>query len=316
MLSSYLPSITLLITAWKEPISVARNIQTVFDNKLNLEIVLIAPDLETRNAARDIFQVNGFTSFKILTDPQTGKPNAINLALKEINSDWIICTDGDIVLYPDSIPTLINEIYNLGLQKENPYQECDQQKRGTGAISARPISIDSKDNFWGYIGNLLADSADVKRSQSQNYFVSGYLCAYKQNQIQSLPKETLVDDAQFSIQILQQNLDIKYVLDSKVGVKYPTNLKDWLIQKRRSAGGYRELKYQIKSLNLQSTQRSLANEMEFILYPIQYAKSFKQLVYSLGLYPLRLLLWVLVFKDGIIKPKEAWERVESTKILQ
>jgi cellulose synthase/poly-beta-1,6-N-acetylglucosamine synthase-like glycosyltransferase len=302
MSSQNLPTISLLITAWKEPISVARNIQTVLNNKLDTEIVLVAPDIETQKAARDVFVANNFTNFQIITDPQTGKPNAINLAVKKIKSDWIICTDGDIVLYPDSIPTLIYQIQNL----EPNY----------GAISARPVSIDLKDNFWGYIGHLLADSAHVKRSQASNYFVSGYLCAYNKSKIKPLPADTLVDDAQFSIQILEQNLDIKYVQESKVGVKYPTNLNDWLIQKRRSAGGYHELKDKIKKLNLQSTQRSLVNELKFIFYPLQYAQTFKELIYSLCLYPLRLLLWILIFKDGVLKPKKVWERVESTKIKE
>jgi cellulose synthase/poly-beta-1,6-N-acetylglucosamine synthase-like glycosyltransferase len=295
-------SITLLITAWNEPISVSRSLQTVIKNKLDIEIVVIAPDNETQNAARGVFESNNYTNFKILTDPQSGKPNAINLSLEQISSDWIICTDGDIVIYPDSIPTLVHEIQKI----EEIY----------GAISARPISIDSKDNFWGYIGHLLADSAHVKRSKSSNYFVSGYLCAYDKSKIKPLHANTLVDDAQFSIQILEQKLDIKYIPESIVGVKYPTNLADWLIQKRRSAGGYRELGNVIKELNLQSTQRSFWNELSFILYPIQYASNFKELVYSLGLYPLRLLLWILIFKDSIIKPSKPWERVESTKIVE
>jgi poly-beta-1,6-N-acetyl-D-glucosamine synthase len=302
MSTPILPSITLLITAWKEPISVARNVQTILDNKLDIEIIVVAPDLETQNTASKVFEANSFTNFQIINDPQTGKPNAINLALAQINSDWIICTDGDIVLYPESIPTLINQI--------------NRQNSNFAAISARPISIDSKDNFWGYIGHLLADSAHVKRSQSSNYFVSGYLCAYSKSKIKPLPANTLVDDAQFSIQILSQKLDIKYAPESLVGVKYPTNLKDWLIQKRRSAGGYRELNEQIKNLNLRSTQRSFVNELSFIFYPIQYSTNIKEFCFSLGLYPLRLFLWILIFKDGIIKPSKPWERVESTKILE
>lgn len=302
MSSPNLPTISLLITAWKEPISVARSIQVVLDNKLDIQIILVAPDVETQNAVRQIFQTNFFTNFQIISDPQTGKPNAINLALQQIHTDWIICTDGDIVLYPESIPTLINQIQSLD--------------SSFGAISARPISIDSKDNFWGYVGHLLADSAHVKRTQTSNYFVSGYLCAYQKSKIKPLPPATLVDDAQFSLQILEQNLDIEYTPSSKVGIKYPNNLRDWLIQKRRSAGGYRELKTQIESLNLQSTQRSFWNELEFIFFPLQYATNIQELVYSLGLYPLRLLLWILVFKDSIFKPRNAWERVVSTKIVE
>lgn len=302
MSHSNTPSILLLITAWNEPISVARNIQTVLDNKLDLEIVIVSPDIDTQNAALQVFNNNNFTKFQILTDPQTGKPNAINLALEKIKSDWIICTDGDIVLYPDSITTLLNQIKCL----EASY----------AAISARPISIDSKNSFWGYIGHLLADSAHTKRSQSINYFVSGYLCAYQRSKIKPLPSDTLVDDAQFSLQILAQNFDIKYAPEAFVGIKYPTNVKDWLIQKRRSAGGYREIKNQIKALKLGSMQRNFWNELGFIFYPIQYAKNFQQLTYSLGLYPLRLLLWILIFKDGILKPMQPWQRVESTKILE
>lgn len=302
MSTQSLTSISLLITAWKEPVSVGRNLETVLKNKLDLEIVVVAPDSETRKAAQVIFETNNFTNFQIFTDPQSGKPNAINLALEKIKSDWLICTDGDIVLYPDSIHILVNQIKRI--------------KSNYGAISARPISIDSKDNFWGYIGNLLADSADVKRSQSDNYFVSGYLCAYNKSKIKPLPADTLVDDAQFSIQVLKQNLDIEYIPKSLVGVKYPTNLSDWLIQKRRSAGGYRELSGEIKNLSLQPTQRSFYNELEFIFYPFQYAKNFQQLVFSLGLYPLRLLLWILIFKDGVWKPAKPWQRVESTKIME
>jgi cellulose synthase/poly-beta-1,6-N-acetylglucosamine synthase-like glycosyltransferase len=295
-------SITLLITAWNEPISVARSVQTVIKNKLDIEIVVVAPDDKTQNAAKEVFDFNNYTKFKILTDPQSGKPNAINLSLEQISSDWIICTDGDIVLYPDSISTLIYEIQKIGANY--------------GAISARPISIDSRDNFWGYIGHLLADSAHVKRSQARNYFVSGYLCAYDKSKIKPLPASTLVDDAQFSIQILEQKLDIKYTPESTVGVKYPTNLTDWLTQKRRSAGGYRELRDQIKGLNLQSTQRTFWNELSFIFYPLQYTSNIRELFYSLGLYPLRLLLWILILKDSIIKPNKLWERVESTKIVK
>jgi cellulose synthase/poly-beta-1,6-N-acetylglucosamine synthase-like glycosyltransferase len=294
--------ITLLITAWKEPISVARSLQTVIDNKLDIEIVVVAPDDETQNAAKEVFRSNSYSNYQIISDPQTGKPNAINLALDKIKADWIICTDGDIVLYPDSAPTLLKQIQNI--------EEC------YGTISSRPMSIDSKDNFWGYIGHLLADSAHVKRSQSPNYFVSGYLCSYQQSKIKPLPAATLVDDAQFSIQILSQDLDIKYIPESIVGVKYPTNIHDWLIQKRRSAGGYRELQDQIKSLNLESTQRSFWNELKFIFYPLQYATNIRELIYSIGLYPLRLLLWILIFKDSFIKPNKPWERVESTKIVE
>ncbi len=302
-------SIAILITAYKEP-TVAKLLDSIFDPKNNnfnqcMTVYLSAPDYETKQVAQNsAIKWNQLSNFIILTDLGQGKPSALNLALSQINADWVICTDGDVFLDANSIDNLIKTIDSNEIS-------------GLGAISGRPVSNDSKSNFWGYIGHLLADAAHTKRNEvyklGESYFVSGYLVAYQKKLLKDLPFNTLIDDAQFSCQIIEQGYQIGYQPRATVKIKYPSNLTDWINQKRRSAGGYRELKKDFPKLFYAGKTRSLWSELSFFLFPFKYAKSPLELIYSLILFPLRLYLWILIWLDGVSKKDNLWTRIESTK---
>ena len=306
------PSIAILITAFKEP-SVEYLLDTIlnpdFNNwQSNWQLWVSAPDESTRQLSIDTankWQV----PISILADKGIGKPSALNLALETIDCDWLICTDGDVFLKPNSIRFLVQKITN-NLDFTNNYGAK------YGAVSGRPVSNDSKDNFFGYIGYLLADAAHYKRflnsEVGKSYFVSGYLVAYNKPKLQPLDPKTLVDDAQFSMQLINQGLSIGYEPKAQVMIKYPINYTDWIAQKRRSAGGYNELK-NIKHQNRKIEIRSFWSEVKFVFFPIKYASNPRELVFSLMLYPLRLWLWLVIFWDTKTNKTNLWVRVESTK---
>lgn len=303
------PKYAILITAYKE-VSVTLLMETICTPEYNnlpqdLEIYLSAPDSKTRNLAKRVaIKYKIESKFHLLKDPGKGKPTALNLAMQQIDAQWLICTDGDVYLEPNSIPYLLQNI-----EKKNDSK--------IGAISARPISVDSKNNFWGYIGNLLADAAhDRRHTNAQNnkpYFVSGYLVAYRKSLLKLLVPKTLVDDAQYSMQILDQGFDIRYESKSKVCIKYPQNLKDWIGQKRRSVGGYREIQNQYPELLSQIQNRNLKSELAYLFFPLHYANNFKHFFFSLGLYPLRIYLWTIIYFDSKSKKEGLWVRIDSTK---
>ncbi|MDD4354251.1 MAG: glycosyltransferase family 2 protein, partial [Candidatus Nanoarchaeia archaeon] len=128
-----------------------------------------------------------------------------------------------------------------------------------------------------------------------------------------LTPNLLSEDAYMSQFVWDKGFDTEYIPESKVYVKYPTNLKDWIKQKRRSAGGYPQLKKYFKKT---SNMRSFSSEaIKGPFYAITYAKNSKELFWSLILFPIRLYLWILTFYDKITKKnfKQIWQRIESTK---
>jgi poly-beta-1,6-N-acetyl-D-glucosamine synthase len=301
---------SLIITAWKEPLSVASNIGRILDEEYknllpSLEIILAAPDEETYVAARKEIEARGFTNFVYIKDPQKGKPTALNMAFNMARGGIIICTDGDVLLDVAALPALVA-----------PFNDPS-----VGIVTGRPASVDPKGTMFGYFGNLLADSAHSKRKKEFDsggfYFVSGYLYAMRNVDGFQIPTDSLVDDAWITLQYVKSGVKVGYAPDARVLIKYPKNMDEWVRQKKRSIGGYRQL----AAINLQlpvdkRKTRGILEELSFVLFPIQYATNVQEYFYSLCLYPARLWLWVVIWWERYVHKKsfeKTWTRIESTK---
>jgi cellulose synthase/poly-beta-1,6-N-acetylglucosamine synthase-like glycosyltransferase len=315
-----MPKVNLIITAWKEPLTTAKIIETVvcFLRQIELRIILVCPDSETGDSALSAAKNSEYKGLVVLKDSQKGKPTALNLAFEYIlennlDSDFIVCTDGDIVLEKDSVNNLVDNL---------------TPKKYIG-VTSRPRSVDSKDNFWGYVGNMLADAAHAKRKsdyESGKFIImSGYLLGFDSTFLEDvrIPENCLVDDAYISLRLQEifdkEKMDyqnpIGYCENSIVGIKYPTNYRDWISQKTRSVGGYRQLKNFFPRMSEQNKSR-IWEELRWMIYPLRYCQNESEFFYSLFFYPLRLDLWLRIIWNSFFGPKnidKAWTRIESTK---
>ncbi len=301
---------TLIITAWKEAETIKSTLEMilnpVFRNILpQTEIILACPDEETYLSALSVINHYSFNKFTYIKDPQKGKPVALNMALKVAKGKVIICTDGDVIIDKGAIPNLVK-----------PFNDPI-----VSLVTGRPISADAKNTMFGYFGNLLADVAHKKREIEFGaggfYFVSGYLYAMKRVDGLEIPWNSLVDDAWVTLQFVKNGSKIVYAPDAKVLVKYPKNMNEWLKQKKRSMGGYSQLAEINNELPAKyKKSRGITDELKFVLFPITYAKSLRELAYSLYLYPARLWLWIAIWWERYVYKKsfeETWGRIESTK---
>ncbi len=306
--------ITIIITAYHEEKNITNLLSSILlpsqENipKEDFEIMLVCPDRETLNATRKYLNEINFDMLKFthLKDMGTGKPDALNLAFDKALGEIVILTDGDVVqIGKGSLPLMISSL------RTNP---------NVVAVTARVKSVDRKNNFWGYIGHLLADAAHTKRQAEMNldnntfYVLSGYLSALYKPQFR-LPSNILSDDAYISYKFKDTGKYLVYEPDASVYVKYPTNISDWYLQKVRSLGGYIQLKKISPDFASKNT-RTIGAEFEFLLFPIKYASNLQEIMWSLRLYPLRLYLWVKTYYTQLFSKKsfdQIWKRVESTK---
>lgn len=328
--------VSLIITAYNEPDTIKKTIETLANPsysgyKGDFELIIASPDIETKNSAESVIKEMNIKNFTHIQDPGKkfgkGKPTALNLCIEQAKGDFLIFTDGDVYLEKNAVQNLINTMI-----QENAV-----------LVSGRPKSGDSKDNFMGYIGHLLADAAHHKRTieltsnpqgkstkivSKINFFpVSGYLWAIRKDFIAKLPKQavdfgigvfpenTLVDDAYISYVVYNHGGKISYSPDAIVYVKYAKNLKDYMAQKKRSTGGYVQL-WEFEVVTPKTKTRSFKKELEYFWFPILYASNLKEFVWSLCLYPIRLWLWIMIFWERRVLKKDfikTWTRIESTK---
>lgn len=291
--------ISIIITAYKEEKTIGKAIQSILDNHLfeKHEILILAPDKETLEVAQKFAEK--YSKIKVIKDSGEGKPSALNLAVRYAKGEILVFTDGDVYIDTEALRPLLNFLKDEKI----------------GAVCGHPISINSKDTMFGYWAYVLTNIANERRltaiKNKKRFFCSGYLFAIIKNLFPKLPNELLSEDGFISHNVYERGYKINYSETSKVYVKYPDNFHDWIIQKKRSAGGYNQIK------NLIGKEiRSFKSESKGGFALLKYIKNFREFFWLLILFSARIYLWIIIYIDINLKKKslkEIWKRPQSTK---
>jgi cellulose synthase/poly-beta-1,6-N-acetylglucosamine synthase-like glycosyltransferase len=290
--------ISIIITAYKEPKTMGKAINQILKNNLpDYEILVTAPDKETLDVARAYFKKYKF--IKIIKDEQKGKPAALNLAVSKAKGEILILTDGDVFVGEESLKNLIRPLSNARI----------------GAVSGNPVSLNPKRNKMGFWAYVLTDVASERRKKAlklkKKIFCSGYLFAIRKSLFPKLSEELLSEDGYISDNVYNKGFGISYSEQSRVYVKYPTTFSDWIIQKKRSAGGYNQIR-KIKNVEIRSFKKESSGAFWFF----RYVTNLLNFIWLIELFIARLYLWAVIYKDINLKKKshkEIWKRVETTK---
>lgn len=129
--------ISIIITAFKEPKTIGKAIESVLNQNLTeeYELIVACPDEETKKIALS------FPKVKHFKDPGKGKSFALNLLFKEAKGNILIFTDGDVYLGESAITEITKPFVDPKI----------------GFVGGRVISQNSKKTMLGYWSHLLAD---------------------------------------------------------------------------------------------------------------------------------------------------------------
>lgn len=290
--------VTFLITAYKEPKTIGKAIESALNQKTKreYEIVVCAPDKETLEVAKKYKKV------KIFKDLGKGKSFALNQIFSKIDSEILILSDGDVFVNEYAVESILQEF-------KNPLIGC---------VTGRPIPKEDKSEKWGYWANFLFEAAHKLRESAynKNKFLecSGYLFAFRKKMISEIPTD-VAEDTIIPYYFWEKGYSIGYAKNAKAYVKNVNNHKDWLSQKVRCAKAHETLE---KYVDTKTTPRvkSFSNEAKGFFDAIFYAKSIKQFWWTIELILMRATLWFKVFKETKLQNKkysDNWKRVESTK---
>jgi len=306
--------ITIIITAFKEALTVAKLVENIEKQigvlfakdriKRSFEILLVCPDKETQKAGQ---AKDGLGILKLVKDKNQGKPAALNLGISKAQGKILVLSDGDVFWKPNALRHILI-----------PF---DQEK--VGLVTGRPVTKNSRKTLFGFWSHLLTDAGAhqkrLSREKKGDYLDgSGYLMAVRKKLLSKLPKRVLADDAFISQRVWRQGYQIKYAPEAIVEVKYPDNWRDWLLQKRRSLGGYLQLEEFFKESPGRPLKemRTFSNELKGIGQALDYPNSPKEYWWLILLVLARFYLWLAVFWDRKILKKKIigpWARIESTK---
>jgi cellulose synthase/poly-beta-1,6-N-acetylglucosamine synthase-like glycosyltransferase len=294
--------ISIVITSFKEPVLIRKAIQAAMDNKINdkYELLVVAPDKETEEVVREFSKKYNF--IKYFRDPGKGKSFALNKIFNILKGEIWIFTDGDVQIDKNAILELLK-----------PFKEPK-----VGCVTGRPISTNSKKEILGYWSHLLFDAgAHNIRSElnKKGEFLegTGYLFGFRKGIIKEIPLD-VAEDTFIPYKVMKQGYDVRYADKAMVYVKNPTNLKDFIKQKVRTAKAHETLQDYEKQF---PRVKSFKNEIfKGTKWALQYPTNLKEYLWTGLLFPTRLYIWMKVkWEDKITKNRygDSWERIESTK---
>ena len=299
---------SVIITSSNEPQTVGKAVRQVINPNKELwddmELIVIAPDSETINAANSEIRNTGFKNINVLKDDGIGKPQALNLAVSKASSEILIFTDGDMYIDKDAIKLLLPFFDNKII----------------GGVSGHPLPLNSDQTQFGFYSHVFTKAAHLKRLSCDYIHMSGYLYAIRNIPgLFPIPVELRAEDAYISRIILKKGYQIDYEPNALAYVRFPKNMNDWMSQKLRSLGGNIQLKNYFNretTSNMSAThQRSIIEDFTHFLVPFTVVKNAKQFAWIIKLYPLRLYLWMRVYLQHMTGSysKGKWKRIESTK---
>lgn len=290
--------ISIIITAFKEPNTIGKAIESFLNQKIKeeYELIVSAPDKKTQEI------VKKYPKVKLFKDPGKGKTYALNLLLPSLKGDIIILSDGDVYVSDNSV----EELLKFFKDKE------------IGVVTGKPISINSRNNLFGYWSHLLCFGAHKMRLNRDNkrefLECSGYLWAFRNNFISQIPRET-AEDSIVPLLFYLKGYKIRYASKAEVYVKYPSNLSEFIIQKKRTSKAHETLK-NFTDIKKIPRMKSLKNEILESYVLLSFPKNLKEIFWTTLLFPIRLYIWGASFltlylrKDSQV---DGWHAIKTTK---
>lgn len=222
--------ISILVTTYEESEMINKCLDSITSQSLpdRYEILVSSPDKPTINAVKKYQKKH--KNIKLIRDPGKGKPLALNILFKKARGDILVLTDGDVVLGKNSIKNLLRHFKN----------------KKTGAVSGRAIYEIPEDSLffeWAKFSERFLDKMrKINSKRGELYHPTGYLYAIRNNIVERIPENSFSDDAVIGYLIASKGYSIDYESKSKVYVKFPLTVTDFIKQKSRTKAGFLQLK--------------------------------------------------------------------------
>ena len=264
-------------------------------NEVSIAEVIVVSSAST-DATDDLVREYALENPKVKLYTQArreGKSSAINVFMAEAKSDLLVVISGDVIPAENTIELMVSAFLDPKV----------------GASGGRPMPVNSDKTLIGYAVHLLWRLHHRMASISPKL---GEMIAFRKV-MESIPKESAVDEASIEAIIRQNGLKLKYVPEAHIHNKGPENLPDYIKQRRRIQNGHlwliKRQKYQVVSQD-KGTLISILKE-EISEHPRDLIKL--TLVVALEVYCRMLGSW-----DFYIRGKNpfVWEISRSTKSVK
>jgi poly-beta-1,6 N-acetyl-D-glucosamine synthase len=218
------PSISLIVPAFNEEITIKKTIQSLIElDYPNYEVLII--DDGSTDKTLEIAKRFASSEVKVIHQKNQGKANALNNGIKNSNGEIIVTVDADTLLKKDSLRKISDRFIN---------------NNKLGAVAGNVKVIPENSLLNGIQGTEYTVGINlVRKAQSMLgcvMIVPGPIAALKRGAIEKagfFSDDTFAEDFDITMKILEQGYKVEYEDQSVSYTDAPKNLEDFMKQRRR-----------------------------------------------------------------------------------
>lgn len=288
------------IMAYNEEANIARTIKAVLEQQgpsIRIEEVIVVASGCTDRTVPIVSEL-AMQEPRVhlcVQEKREGKASAINLFLKEAQSEVAVLIGADVIPHEGAIESL-----------GAPFKD---QK--IGMVGGRPVPVNDPATFMGHSVHLLWRLHDrVARVHPK----LGEVIAFR-NVINGIPTDSAVDEISIQALISQLGYELIYTPDCIVYNKGPVNVRDFLKQRRRIYAGHLKVRsqqnYEASTMKIRPIVQQVIACRDFTM------SSPRQALWTLGAVALEGYARVQGYYDYRRKREHhIWQMVDSTKNLE
>lgn len=221
----FLPEVSVVIPAFNEENVIVSTVNSILEsNYSNLKIIVVNDGStdETLRKLRDAFSDNRYVN--ILTKPNSGKADALNLGISKTDAEFIVTLDADTIFLPDTISHLIS---NFSSPK-------------VGAVAGN-AKVGNRINIltrWQALEYITSQNTDRRAFDLINTItvVPGAVGAWRREAIikaGGFSNDTLTEDADLTFLMIRQGYRIVYADEAIALTEAPDTVINFLKQRFR-----------------------------------------------------------------------------------
>lgn len=106
------PPVSIVVPAYNEEVGIERAVRSLAGGAHPAEIEVIVVDDGSTDRTGEIARSLGLDNVTVVSQPNAGKPAALNTGIARASHDIIITVDGDTVFEPDTVTRLVQQFRN------------------------------------------------------------------------------------------------------------------------------------------------------------------------------------------------------------
>ncbi|WP_405011189.1 bifunctional polysaccharide deacetylase/glycosyltransferase family 2 protein [Kitasatospora sp. NBC_01539] len=218
--------VTVLVPAYNEQECIANTLHSLSAGEQPIEVIVI-DDGSSDDTARIVRDLD-LPGVRLITQPNSGKPQALNTGIANASHDIIVMMDGDTVFEPSTVRELV--------------QPFGDPTVGAVAGNAKVGNRDTLIGAWQHIEYVMGFNLDRRMYDVLNIMptIPGAVGAFRRSALErvgGMSEDTLAEDTDVTMALLRDGWRIVYAEKARAWTEAPASMNQLWSQRYRWSYG-------------------------------------------------------------------------------